>query len=964
MRIAVFTANPRLETTPLWSVVLRTPGLSAVLVVRRVSSNDPADVLRRLWRNIRKHGWFFVPYRIALLIHEQLQWFTRPPAVAGAVPAPDVSVDEVCASDIHSADVLARVRDWHPDLGVSLGAPILRPALFELPRHGTLNVHLGKVPEFRGAPPGFWELWFGATEVGATVHWIDKGLDTGAVVEQGTAPVYRHDTPARVEARAAELAQSLLSKALRDVAAGTAGGLPQPGPGRTNRIPTIGQEFELWWRLWSHRVRARFADPLAAAKIAVALAWLAVYRPLRDLVRSIGHGHPVRVFTFHRVTDLCRDGMTAAPSVFERQIDYVRMRHDVVSLDRALELLAAGRRLRRPVAAITFDDGYRSVFHTAQPVMTACGVTGACFVCTGLTSTDRRFEHDASSRVRDQMDVMDWGELGALAQGGWCVGGHTVNHARLSSLDRSALNHEVRDPVPVLREELHIECPAMAFPFGSRADSTPDAAQTVKAAGYAALFSNFGGENFPGADPFTLKRIDLGGDHDTLMWKAAVHGLDLAPWRQLLRHEPVRVRPLGAAEAVRASADAGAPIRVTQIVFDLEGGGMESLVAAMAERWKGTNVRISVITLSGRVGRVGEKVRPLVEQFHVLRLTPGLSMIWPQGLVRALQETRPDVVHLHTGAWLKGAYAARLAGVPRVVYTEHGREHNDPGLTRLQDHFASRMTDRVVAVSERLRGYMVRAIGVRADKVVKIGNGVDTELFTPGEADPSLRAALKIPDGALVLGSVGRLEPVKAYVRLVAAYAELRRVDFGRPLILVIFGDGSDRPEIEREIDRLGVRDGVRLPGWTGKPVEGYRLFDVFAMTSKSEGMSVSLMEAMACGVCPVVTDVGSNAEVLGPSLRDHVVPNGDVAQFANTVRRVLESPSTLKQTGELARRYAHEKHSISRMIREYEDLYCAGPVELDPEIASVEECRAVRIQGLSPSIRTAANSMGTRQSP
>lgn len=940
LRVVVFTANPELETGPFWPEVLRMPRLSALLVVRRTAPMRPRDISRRFWRNLRKHGWVFAPYRVSLLLFSQVARIARTPPRRTGETRVTVPIEQLSALDIHDEEVLARIRAWNPDLGVSLGAPILKPALFSIPRLGTVNVHLGKVPEFRGAPPGFWELWHGETEVGATIHWMDAGLDTGAVLEEATAPLYRHDTPARAEARAAELGQALLATALRRIASGDVQAVPQRSGGRTNRFPTIRQEFTLWRRLTWARMKARCEDPLALLKIGFTRAWLTCYRPVRDLVRTALGRHPVRIFTYHRVTNLCRDGMTVAPSVFHEQIAYVRKHHTIVDLDSALQRLSAGEVLRRPLAAITFDDGYRSVNAEARPSMEQFGVTGTCFVCTTTTGTEQRYSHDESSVVRDRLDVMDWSELENLARAGWTIGGHTANHRRMSSLAADEYDREVREPVEILRSRLGVDRPAMAYPYGGKDDCNTEGVDAVKAAGYSTLLSDYGGENYPGDDPFTLKRIDIGGDHEPLMWKAAAHGLDLSGLKKRFHRDehPSAAkgeRPAAIAAAVPSSARG--PLRVTQIVFDLDGGGMETLVAAMAARWHGSDVRMSVITLSGRVGRVGELVRPLVEQFHVLRLTPGISMISPHGLMRALRQTRPDVVQLHTGAWLKGAYAARLASVPKIFYTEHGREHHDPALSRMQDRLASYLTNRVIAVSERLGTYMVRSVGVRADRVVTIRNGVDTRVFTPRVRDGSLRAALRIPADALVIGSVGRLEPVKAYSRLVAAYAALRKMDHGRPLALVIFGEGSDRAAIESEVDRLGVRDGVRLPGWTDRPAEGYRTFDLFAMTSTSEGMSVSLMEAMACGICPLVTNVGSNAEVLGEALKAHVVAEYDAEEFVRAAGELLANTQRRAAASATARQHAVTHHSLTRMIDEYERLYRADSPGWDSHLHTLD---------------------------
>jgi glycosyltransferase involved in cell wall biosynthesis len=371
---------------------------------------------------------------------------------------------------------------------------------------------------------------------------------------------------------------------------------------------------------------------------------------------------------------------------------------------------------------------------------------------------------------------------------------------------------------------------------------------------------------------------------------------------------------------------AGETVRVTHVVFDLNGGGMESLVAEMARRFKGGPVVLSAVTLSGREGRVGAAVRPLLERYHVLRPLPGVSMALPLGVARAIRSTRPDVVHLHSGAWYKGALAARLAGAPRVVFTEHGREHDDPALLRWLDRRAARWTDTVVAVSDRLARYLSTVVGVDPARIRTIANGVDVRCFTPGPVPAQLRAKLGVPDGALVLGSVGRLEPVKAYERLVEVGRRLSANGaLGRPLVVVIFGDGSARPGLLARVRAAGLSDLVRLPGWTDRAVEAYRLLDVFALTSHSEGASVSLMEAMACGISPLVMDVGANAEILGPGLAEQVVPAADVEAFARRAAETLGSAERRERCGALARSRVVDRYNVERMVGAYERLYREG---------------------------------------
>ena len=362
------------------------------------------------------------------------------------------------------------------------------------------------------------------------------------------------------------------------------------------------------------------------------------------------------------------------------------------------------------------------------------------------------------------------------------------------------------------------------------------------------------------------------------------------------------------------------PIRVTHVVFDFDGGGLESLVATMASHFAGSAVQTSLVTLGGRVGRLGAASRHQFDVFEVVKSVPALSMIRPRAAARAIRRTRADVVHLHTGAWYKGVYAARLAGVNRVVYTEHGREHYDPPLMRWIDGRAARKTDAVIAVSDRLGKYLSRVVGVAPEKIHTIHNGVDTTRFTPGCAPRDFRASLNIPQDSIVIGSVGRLEAVKSYEILLDAAALLRK-SWRQPFHIVVFGDGRQREALLARAARLGISDIVRLPGWCDEPLKAHRLIDVFVLSSQSEGQSVSLLEAMACGSAPVVSNVGANAEMLGPAFRSHVVPPNRPRLLADALG-ALSSREKIRGVGLAMRDRVVDHYSVDRMMTGYETLY------------------------------------------
>jgi peptidoglycan/xylan/chitin deacetylase (PgdA/CDA1 family) len=367
---------------------------------------------------------------------------------------------------------------------------------------------------------------------------MDEGVDTGRILAEALAPIYPHDTLAVVEDRATELGVRLLRELLQSLSRGDVPSVPQPAGGSTRRQPTLQIRAALAMRLSVRRLK-RGLSTRAMMKTMVGTAALYLWRPLRDAFRTLRRAHPIRVFTYHRVTNLCRDFVTVSPKVFQRQMAYVRRYHDIVTLEEALTMIASGARLRRPVATVTFDDGYRTVLEQAFPTMRDQHWTGCCFITTDLVGTDRRFAHDDDNPVRKYLDVMSWEEIAGLQRRAWSIGAHTASHPPLSTCDGPALERELTRPLQALHERLGLTSIAMAYPFGEPEDITPAATTLVRERGYAACFSNHGGENFPACDPFTLRRIDLGGDHETSVWKRMAHGVDLGHWgRSWKRTDP------------------------------------------------------------------------------------------------------------------------------------------------------------------------------------------------------------------------------------------------------------------------------------------------------------------------------------------------------------------------------------------------------------------------------------------
>jgi glycosyltransferase involved in cell wall biosynthesis len=253
-----------------------------------------------------------------------------------------------------------------------------------------------------------------------------------------------------------------------------------------------------------------------------------------------------------------------------------------------------------------------------------------------------------------------------------------------------------------------------------------------------------------------------------------------------------------------------------------------------------------------------------------------------------------------------------------VIHGEHGTLQ----LSRRQalvQRFAWMRTDGVLSVSSRLAERIARATAFPLERITVIRNGVDLARF--GLTGPrDARAALGLPKDRIIIGAVGRLVPVKDHATLIAAIARLRQR--GIDVMAVIAGDGPLRPELETLAAASGVGDRVRLLGYRPDVAAVLAALDVFVMCSQSEGLSNTILEAMATGLPVVATAVGGTDELVEPGVSGLLVPPGSPAELADALAVLAGSGPCRARMGEAGRARARAEFSLSAMVRRYEDLY------------------------------------------
>jgi sugar transferase (PEP-CTERM/EpsH1 system associated) len=304
-----------------------------------------------------------------------------------------------------------------------------------------------------------------------------------------------------------------------------------------------------------------------------------------------------------------------------------------------------------------------------------------------------------------------------------------------------------------------------------------------------------------------------------------------------------------------------------------------------------------------------------------LNKTPGPNWLLPFRLARLFRTLKPDIVHTRNWGTVDGILAARLSRVPLVVHGEHGRTIFEVQTRSLKRRWIRRclapLVSRFVAVSRELREWMQRANGIEGSKVTVIYNGVDTGTF----ARASDKLAAKCGIRGFVLGTVGRLDPVKNQAVLIEALSPL--VSLFPKLKLIIVGNGPCRQQLEGLIRTLSLSENVCLVGERDDIPHLLKSLDIFLLPSISEGISNTILEAMACGLPVIASDVGGNGELIVPGETGQLVPAKDVVALQTAVQRYLANPSLCETHGMAGRRRVEQLFSLERMVRAYDAMYC-----------------------------------------
>jgi glycosyltransferase involved in cell wall biosynthesis len=359
--------------------------------------------------------------------------------------------------------------------------------------------------------------------------------------------------------------------------------------------------------------------------------------------------------------------------------------------------------------------------------------------------------------------------------------------------------------------------------------------------------------------------------------------------------------------------------RIAHVLSSFGMGGQERVAYDLAISQQRAGCRVTVLSLAPEPDGplAAELVEAGIAIDRVARPRPGLDPMLVVRIARWLRQHRIDLVHTHNRmALIYGAPAGKLARC-KVVHTKHG--NNPKGGTRLvAGNLAGRCVDAFVAVSPETAAFARKRREVDLRKLLVIDNGIELGRFHPRpEAREHVRASLAIPQDAPVIGTVGRIAAEKNHALLVRAVAPLLG-----PAHLVIAGDGPLMPDLKAAVASSGAADHIHLLGVRRDVPDVLNAFDVFALSSDTEGLPLSILEAMATGLPVLSTIVGGVPNVIDDGQTGWLVPRGDEAALREQARRALADLAATRATGARARTAAVERFSAARMQREYLALY------------------------------------------
>ena len=366
---------------------------------------------------------------------------------------------------------------------------------------------------------------------------------------------------------------------------------------------------------------------------------------------------------------------------------------------------------------------------------------------------------------------------------------------------------------------------------------------------------------------------------------------------------------------------------IVHVMYRFDTGGLENGIVNLINHMPADRYRHAVIALT-EVTDFRKRIQRDDVLFFSLNKPPGHGFWLSPKLFKLFRQLRPAIVHSRNLAALEVQLPAWLAGVPIRIHGEHGRDVGDLDgsnitLQRVRRFYRPFVTY-YLALSNDLAEYLTGIIRIPKSKVLQVYNGVDSIRFNPAPRNPMVAGCPFSRPEHWLLGTVGRMQTVKDQPTLVRAFIRVLEIQpaLKQRLRLLLIGDGPLRTECQQLLNNAGVAELAWLPGERSDIPELMRSLDCFVLPSLAEGISNTILEAMASGLPVIATNVGGNADLVTAGITGAIVPSADPETMAQEIVRLATQPDTAKRMGNAGRSIIEQKFSMEAMMAAYQGTY------------------------------------------
>jgi len=368
------------------------------------------------------------------------------------------------------------------------------------------------------------------------------------------------------------------------------------------------------------------------------------------------------------------------------------------------------------------------------------------------------------------------------------------------------------------------------------------------------------------------------------------------------------------------------PPLIAHVIYHFGIGGLENGVVNLINHLPEGKYRHAVICATDYTD-FAKRIQRDDVQVYALHKRPGNDFVAQLRLWKLLRQIKPQIVHTRNFGTIEYTIPAFFAGVPHRVHGEHGRDMLDitgsKQKYKLLRRCYSSFINCFVAMSQDLQQWLQRDVGIDTAKIVQLYNGVDFSRFSAA-ADSVLAQELGLSAECFVIGTVGRLQEEKDQRTLIEAFNLLVGLPAAqdRELCLVLVGDGPEETGLKALVNQYNLKDKVLFLGARNNIHQIMALLDLFVLPSRGEGVSNTILEAMATGLPVVATNVGGNPELVIEGQTGRLVPSQAPGQMAQAISDYLCSPQQLVQHGKQGQQRARQQFSLEAMVDRYMAFY------------------------------------------